>query len=71
MTSDLISATETADERLAAASDVEKQGGAAAFYPPRHVTGALLKKMGWEFIRPDGIKLQWKIIHKEKRHENT
>lgn len=38
----------------------------AAFYPPRHVTGALLQKMGWEFIRPDQIKSQWKTIHKEK-----
>jgi hypothetical protein len=26
---------------------------AVAFYPPRHVTGALLQKMGFEFIRPD------------------
>jgi hypothetical protein len=39
---------------------------AVAFYPPRYVTGALLQKMGFEFIRPDQIKLQWKIIHKEK-----
>jgi hypothetical protein len=39
---------------------------AVAFYPPRHVTGALLQKMGFEFIRPDQIKSQWKIIHKEK-----
>jgi hypothetical protein len=38
----------------------------AAFYPPRYVTGALLQKMGWQFIRPDQIKSQWKIIHKEK-----
>jgi len=38
----------------------------AAFYPPRYVTGALLKKMGWEFIRADQIKSRWKIIHKEK-----
>jgi len=41
----------------------------AAFYPPRHVTGALLQKMGFEFIRPDQIKSQWKIIHKEKSHD--
>jgi hypothetical protein len=41
----------------------------AAFYPPRYVTGALLQTMGFEFIRPDQIKSQWKIIHKEKNHD--
>lgn len=63
MTSEPVGNGETSDRNLTAAST---SVGAAVFLPPRYVTGALLKKMGWEFIRPDQIKSQWKIIHKEK-----
>jgi hypothetical protein len=66
MISDLTGLDAFSGENLAAAlTPVD----AAAFYPPRHVTGALLQKMGFEFIRPDQIKSQWKKIHKEKNHD--
>jgi hypothetical protein len=63
MISDLTGLDAFSGENLAT---VSASFDAVAFYPPRHVTGALLQKMGFEFIRPDQIKSQWKIIHKEK-----
>jgi hypothetical protein len=66
MISDLTGLDAFSGENLAT---VSASFDAVAFYPPRYVTGALLQKMGFEFIRPDQIKSQWKKIHKEKSHD--
>lgn len=39
----------------------------AFFYPPRHVTGTLLKSMGFEFIRTDEVAVKWRNIHNHNR----
>lgn len=45
---------------------VGRSNAPAFFYPPRHVTGALLTSMGFEFIRPDQVAAKWRYIHSPK-----